>query len=79
MKDNDAPVVWPVWVDPRDTFGRIYKEEYYTLLHIKNTSSWPCGFREKDFLCLSHCKSMGANDPMVGPFLSQGTCFTGFM
>ena len=21
------------------------------------------GFRDEDFLCLSHCKSMGANDP----------------
>ena len=51
---------------PQGTVGRIYEEEYYTLLHTKNESSGPCGFREEDFLCLSHCKSMGANDPRGG-------------
>ena len=34
------------------------------LLHTKYESSGPCGFR--DFLCFSHCKSMGANDPRGG-------------
>ena len=49
-------------MDPRGTVGRIYKEDHYTLLHTKYESSGPCGFGE-DFLCFSHCKSMGANDP----------------
>ena len=53
-------------MDPRGTVGRIYKEDYYTLLHTKYESSGPCGFGEEDFLCFSHCKSKGANDPGGG-------------
>ena len=55
-------------MDPRGTVGRIYKEDYYTLLLTKHESSGPCGFGEEDFCCLSHCKSMGAtcNDPRGG-------------
>ena len=48
-------------MDPRGTFGRIYKEDHYTLLHmIKYEFSVPCGFREEDFFFFSDCKSMGA-------------------
>ena len=36
-------------MDPRDTVGRIYKEDHYTMLHTKFESSGPCGFREEDF------------------------------
>ena len=36
-------------MDPRATVGRIYKEEYYTLLHTKYESSGPCGFGEDIF------------------------------
>ena len=32
----------------------------------KYESSGPCGFGEEIFLCFSHCKSMGANDPRDG-------------
>ena len=53
-------------MDPRGTVGRIYKEDHYTLLHTKHESSGPCGFGEEDFLCFSHCQSMGANDPRGG-------------
>ena len=53
-------------MDPRGTVGRIYKEDHYTLLLTKYESSGPCGFGEEDFLCFSHCKSMGANDPRGG-------------
>ena len=53
-------------MDPRGTIGRIYKEDHYTLLLTKYKSSGPCGFGEEDFLCFSHCKSMGANDPRGG-------------
>ena len=52
-------------MNPRGTVGRIYKEDHYTLLLTKYESSVPCGFIE-DFLCFSHCKSMGANDPRGG-------------
>ena len=30
--------------DPRGMVGRIYKEDYYTLLHAKYERSGPCGF-----------------------------------
>ena len=54
-------------MDPMGTVGRIYKEDHYTLLLTKYESSGPCGFGEEDFfLCFSHCKSMGANDPRGG-------------
>ena len=36
-------------MDPRGTFGRIYKEDHYTLLLTKYESSGPCGFGEEDF------------------------------
>ena len=44
MVDNHMPGSWP-----RGTVGRIYKEEYCTLLHTKYESSGPCGFGEEDF------------------------------
>ena len=54
-------------MDPRGTVGRIYKGNHNTLLHTKYESSGPCGLGEDDFfLCFSHCKSMGANDPWGG-------------
>ena len=36
-------------MDPRDTVGRIYEEDHYTLLHTKYESSVPCGFGEDFF------------------------------
>ena len=59
-------------MDPRGTVGRIYKEGRYTLLLTKYESFGPCGFEEEDFLCFSHCKSMGAVDPGARPFLTPG-------
>ena len=57
-------------MDPRGTVGRIYKEDHYTLLKTKYESFGPCSFGEEDFvfffLCFSHCKSIGANDPRGG-------------
>ena len=61
MVDNGMPGAWPVWT-PRGTVGRVYNEEYYTLLYMKHESSGPCGFGEI-FLCFSNCKSVGAIDP----------------
>ena len=59
--------------------GRIYVGDHLMLLHTKYLSSGPYGFREEDFLNISHFKSMGANEPqgvanldprsMVGRFL----------
>ena len=61
----------PGWGQYGPQVGRIYKEEHYILLLTKYESSGPCGFGE-DFLCFSHCKSMGSNDPRAGPFLTPG-------
>ena len=36
--------------DPRGMVGRIYKEDYYTLLYTKYESSWPCVFGEDFFV-----------------------------
>ena len=36
-------------MDPRGTVGRIYKEDYYTLLHTKYISSRPYGLGEEVF------------------------------
>ena len=57
---------------PRGTVGRIFKENHYTLLLTKYESSGPCGFGEEDFFKFSHCKSMGANKPRAGSFLTPG-------
>ena len=51
-------------MDPRGTVGRIYKEDNYTLLHTKSLGLVVS--EKKIFLCFSHCKSMGANDPRGG-------------
>ena len=62
-------------MNPRGTVGKIDKMNYYTLLHTKYKISGSCGFGEEDFLCFSHCKSMGA----MGPFLTQGAWLAGFI
>ena len=36
-------------MDPRGTVGWIYKEDHYTLLHIKYENFGSCGFGEEDF------------------------------
>ena len=64
MFSHDAPGVGPY--GPQGHGWRIYKEDHCTLLLTKYESSGPCGFREEDFLCFFHCKSMGANDPRGG-------------
>ena len=50
-------------LDSRGMVGRIYVRYHLTLLHNKYISSGPFGFREEDFLSISHYKSMGANEP----------------
>ena len=43
--------------------GRIYVGDQLTLPYTKYLSSGPYGFREEDFLSITHYKSMGANEP----------------
>ena len=50
-------------MDPRGTVGRIYKR---TIIHCYTQNMKALGLvvsEKKLFLCFSHCKSMGANDP----------------
>ena len=69
-------------MDPRGTFGRICKEDHYTLLHTKYESSGPCGLGEEDFfmffpfpiVCLWELMTPGE-----GPFLTPGTWLAGFI
>ena len=49
--------------EPQGKVGRIYVCDHLTLLHTKYLSSGPYGFREEDFLSITHYKSMGANEP----------------
>ena len=54
-------------MDPRGTVGRIYKEEYYTLLHTKYESFGSCGFGEEDIF-----KVFPMTPPGRGPYGPQG-------
>ena len=58
---------------PRGMVGRIYKEDYYMLLHTKYKSSGPCGFGEEDFFMFFH------DAPGVGPVWTPGALLAGFM
>ena len=49
--------------DPRGMVGRIYIGDHLMLLHTKYLSSGPNGFRDEDFLSITHYKSMGAKEP----------------
>ena len=49
--------------DPK--VSRIYKEDYYTLLHTKYKSSGSCGFGEEDFFYVFPMKPSGRG--LYGP------------
>ena len=60
--------------DPRGMIGRIYKKDYYTLLHTKYEGSRPCGFGEEDFFyVLPH------HAPRAGPVWTPGARLAGFI
>ena len=60
-------------MDPRGTAGRIYEEDYYTLLHTKYERSGPCGFGEENFLYFPH------DAAGVGPVWTPGARLAGFI
>ena len=60
-------------MDPRDTVGRIYEEDHYTLLKTKYESFWPCGFVEEDCFMFSH------DAPGAGPVWTPGARLAGFI
>ena len=45
--------------DPRGMIGKIYKKDYYTLLHTKYEGPGQCGFGEEDFLCFAPSRPRG--------------------
>ena len=47
-------------MEPKDTVGRIYKYDHYTLMHTKLESYGPCGFGE-DVLMFFPLKAFGAS------------------
>ena len=69
------PMTPPGWarMDPRGTVGRIYKEDHFTLLHIKYESFRPCGFGEEIVLCFSH------DAPGARPIWTPGALLAGFI
>ena len=46
----------------RDTFGRSYKREYYTLVHCYTQNINALGLLKQILFMVYHCKSMGTND-----------------
>ena len=58
-------------MDPRGTVGRIYKEDNYTLLHIKYESSGRCGFGEDFFIFFPIVCLWELITPRAGPFLAH--------
>ena len=48
MADDDAPGLG--LYGPQGTDGKLYKEEYFTLLHTLYENSGPCSFRRRGFL-----------------------------
>ena len=59
-------------MDPRDTVGRIYKEDHYTLLLTKYESSGPSGLGEEDFFVFPIVSLWELMTPGAGPFLTPG-------
>ena len=58
-------------MNPRGTVDRIYKENLYTLLHIKYGSPGPCGFGVEDFFYVFPIVSLlELMTPGAGPFLN---------
>ena len=59
--------------------GRIYVGDHLTLLHTKYLRSEPYGFRDEDYLSITHYKSVVANEPGVWPIWTLGAWLAGFM
>ena len=66
-------------MDPWGTVGRIYKEEYYTLLHTKYESSGPCGYREEDFYVFPIVSLWELLTPRGGAIFDPRGMIAGFM
>ena len=80
---HDAPGAWPVWTPGTRLAGFIKRTTIHC--YTQNRKALCLMVLEKeDFLCFSHCKSMGANDPpgrghfyprgMVGRIYKEDHC-----
>ena len=66
---HDTPGAGPVWTPGARLAGFIKR----TTIHCYTQNMKALGLVVSEiFLCFSHCKSMGANDPRGGPFLTPG-------
>ena len=61
---HDAPGAGPVWTPGARLAGFIKRTTIHC--YTQNMKALGLMVSEKIFLCLSHCKSMGANDPRGG-------------
>ena len=73
--------------DPSGMIRRIYVKLYITMLRTKYTGFGSCGFRDEEFSCISHYKTMPDNDapcaetvwtPGLAKFIKRATihCYT---
>ena len=65
MTDNGVPEAWPIWTPGARLAGFIKR----TFMHCYIQNMKALGLivsMKKMFLCFSHCKSIGANDPRGG-------------
>ena len=59
---------------------RIYVKLHITMLHTKYRSFGSCGFKEEDFTCISHYKTMTDDDaPGAGLVWTPGAWLAGFI
>ena len=65
MADNDVPVGWPIWTPGAwlsCCIKRITEHCYTQDIKARGLKV----FEKRAFVCFSHCKYMGANDPQDG-------------
>ena len=72
---------WGVAIfDHRGMIRSIYVKLLITMLHTKYRSLGSCSFREEDFTCISHYKTMADDDaPRAGPVWIPGAQLAGFI
>ena len=78
MADNDAPGAGPVWILGAQLTGFVKR----TFIHCDTQNVEALGLvvsGKNIFLCLSHCKSMGANDSRGGAIFNPGAWLAGII
>ena len=78
MFSHDAPGAWPVWT-PGARLAGFIKRAFIHCYSQNRKALVLVVLEKKVFLCFSHCKSMGANDPPGGSILGPGAWLAGFI